>query len=291
LSTDPSIELSVVMAARDAEATIGEQIRALLGDPWPGDWEIVVADNGSSDGTRAAVEAAAGGNARVRIVDASEVQGESHARNVGVGAARGTSLAFCDADDVVGRGWVTAMAEALREHPFVTGPQEYETLNPTWLHGAFGTRMARELQLFEGIFPFGPTANLGVRHELMDAVGAFDTGLVVGMDVDLCRRLWLAGAHLTFVESAVVHYRYRATMGSLWRRARVYGTVAPEIGRRLVEAGGPTPSRWRGARSWVWLVRHLPTLRTRQGRARWVVVAGRSVGRISGSVRSRWVLL
>lgn len=285
------IDLSIVIAAYNAGETIGAQLRALIDQDWDGAWEVVVADNGSTDGTVDIVSSTAVGDSRVRVVDASGRRGAGHARNVGVRAAVGESIAFCDADDVVGEHWISAMGEALHAMAFVTGPQEYETLNPEWMHGSFGTRTARELQSFQGVFPFGPTANLGIRRELFEAIGGFDDSFLVGQDVEFCLRAWLAGVHLQFVEAAVVHYRYRPTMAALWKRSRQYGAVAPAVCRRLAEADRQTPSRWRGAKNWIWLVRRLPTLRSRAGRARWVVVAGGCVGRIVGSVRSSYLML
>lgn len=289
--SDPLIELSIVIAAYDAVGTIYDQLRALLDQEWDGDWEVVVADNGSRDGTREVVERVAATESRVSVLDASDRPGPAHARNRGVKHARGVSIAFCDADDVVGEGWLVAMGNALRSSPFVTGPQEYERLNPEWLHGIYGTVPARKLQTFAGIFGFGPAANLGMRRQLFEELGGFDPSLSVGEDVDLCLRAWQHGEHLEFVPEAVVHYRYRDRLSGIFRQAVLYGMSRPLIARRLAEAGRPTPSHWGGARNWVWLVRRLPTLRSKAGRARWVVVAGGSVGRIIGSVRSRHLAL
>jgi glycosyltransferase involved in cell wall biosynthesis len=286
-----SIELSVVIAAYDAAGTIGDQLRALLDQDWDGSWEIVVADNGSGDKTRQIVERAAASDSRVRLVDSSDRRGPAHARNVGVSHARGPSIAFCDADDMVGEGWLAAMGEAMRLSSMVTGPQEHERLNPEWLHGIYGTAPASELQTFSGIFAFGPAANLGIHRELFEQLGGFDASLTVGEDIDLCLRAWLRGERPEFVAGAVVHYRYRERLRDLWHQAVQYGATRPMIARRLSEAGLPMPSRLSGARNWIWLLRRLPSLRSRAGRARWAVVAGGSLGRIIGSVRQRYLVL
>lgn len=287
----PPVELSVILPTLNAAATIQAQLGALLAQEWTGDWEIVVADNGSTDGTVELVEDLSRSAPRLRVLDASDRRGAAHARNRGVDAAHGELLAFCDADDVVGASWVPAIAEALRVHPIVTGPQDHEALNPHWLHGLYGTAPARELQRYSGIFPFGPTANLGIRRELFEALGGFDESMPVGEDIELCLRAWLRGAELAFASEALVHYRYRATMRSIWSQAVLYGTAHPAISRRLAQADRPTPSRWSGMRSWGWLIRHLPTLRSTAGRARWIVVAGGAVGRLGGSVRHRYLSL
>lgn len=282
-----AVELSVILPALNAATTIGAQLEALLAQAWTGTWEVVVVDNGSSDGTTELVADVARCTPRVRLVDASDRPGAAHARNQGVAAAGGRLLAFCDADDVVGPSWLPAMAEALRAHALVTGPQEHESLNPTWLHGLYGTVPARKLQTYAGIFPFGPTANLGVRRELFEALGGFDESMPVGEDIDLCLRAWLHGEDLVFVDEALVHYRHRDTMAGIWRQAVLYGTAHPAIARRLASAGRPTPPRWRGARRWGWVIRHLPDCRSRAARARWLVVAGGALGHLRGSIRHR----
>lgn len=287
----PHVELSIIVPAFNAAATIGAQLDALQSQEWDAPWEVVVADNGSTDDTAAIVAARAATDARIRLVDAGDQSGASHARNAAIAASTGTSIAFCDADDVVGDRWVAAMGSALRTTQFVTGPQEYMMLNEPWLHGVYGSRPATELQLFAEIFPFGPTANLGIRRELFERLGGFDLSIAVYEDLELCLRAWLDGVDLQFVPDASVHYRYRTTVGGLWKQAVTYGAAAPDISRRLNAAGRQIPPRWRGAKNWLWLLRRLPSLRSRAGRAKWVVVAGGSAGRLRGSMRARHLML
>lgn len=288
---DEAVELSVVIPAFNAAATIGDQLDALLAQDWSASWEVIVADNGSTDDTAHVVRTMATTHPRLRVVDAGGRPGPSYARNCGVRAANGSSIAFCDADDVVADGWLAAIGGALREHRLVTGPQEYERLNPSWTWGVYGTRPARALQTFDDIFPFGPTANLGVRRDHFDDVGGFDAAMNTAEDLDFCLRSWLTGVSVVFVPDAVVHYRYRCDVRSLWRQALSYGATTPVIARKLAEHDQATPSRWAGAKRWIWLIRRLPTLRDRAGRARWVVVAGNAVGRVIGSARARWFML
>src|SRR4051812_37521166 len=112
------VDLSVVIAARDAESTLGEQLRALEAQEWDGTWEVLVVDNGSTDGTVDVVRRAATGWPALRLVPATNGVGPAYARNVGARAAAGRSLAFCDADDVVAPGWVVAVGAALRREEF-----------------------------------------------------------------------------------------------------------------------------------------------------------------------------
>lgn len=292
VSGPSAVDLCVIIAARDAAATIRDQLDALVCQSWDGGtWEVVVADNGSTDETRAIVERFAADHARVLLVDASAEPGAGPARNEAMRQSPARAFAFCDADDVVEPGWVAAMGAALGRDRFVAGRLAFDRLNPEWSRTAFYSKPPEQLETFDGIFPIAATANLGVTSEVIDTVGGFDGSFRTGQDLELCLRMWTAGIDLVFVPDAVVQYRYRPTMRSLFRRSREYGAVGPRIARRLAAAGAATPRRLAGLRNWLWLLRHIGKLRTLDGRARWVVVLGRHLGRIQGSVRERWLYL
>jgi len=286
-----STELSVIVPAHDAAATLREQLEALASQEWPGTWEAIIVDNNSTDATPTIVAEFARADCRFRLVTASKRRGPAYARNAGAEHARGRLLLFCDADDVVAPGWLAAMGDALTKSDFVTGPQELDRLNSPSIRGAYGTSASRGPQTFHGIFRFGASANLGVRRELFDRLCGFDETLSVGEDIDFCMRAWRAGSEVQFVPGAAVHYRLRPSVSALWAQARAYGASAPAIAQRLARSGGPTPPRFRGLKNWLWLVRNVPTLRSGAGRVRWIVVAGTCVGRLIGSVQHRVVLL
>lgn len=89
------VETTVVIPAYNAERFIGDALASLTAQS-AGDWECVVVDDGSSDGT--AERAAATGDPRIRVVR-QENGGVSAARNRGLELARGRFLLFLDADD------------------------------------------------------------------------------------------------------------------------------------------------------------------------------------------------
>jgi glycosyltransferase involved in cell wall biosynthesis len=273
--------LSVVIPARDAAATIDAQLEALLADPWDQPWELVVVDNGSTDATRTIVRRYAARDPRVRLVEAPDARGVSHARNVGIAAARADAVAMCDADDVVGRGWVGTMGTALRDHEFVAGPLDVDELNPPWVAEVRGRAIERGAGDFHGVFPFAHSCNVGLRAELVARVGGFDEELHTGEDIELSFRMWQAGVPLTYVPEAVVHYRYRTSMRALWEQSVAHARVGPLLERRVRATGAvvDTSGEWR---RWVWLLRHAPILRSKAGRAHWVSVAGGRVGRLEG---------
>src|SRR5436309_9736329 len=103
------VDVTVAIPMRNAAATIAEQLEALVDQDFTGEWEVVVADNGSTDDSRDIVRRFADRLPDLRVLDASQAVGAAHARNVALREARGDVFVVTDADDVVDRGWVTAM--------------------------------------------------------------------------------------------------------------------------------------------------------------------------------------
>ena len=247
-------------------------------------------DNGSTDGTAALVGEYANRDPRVRLVAATDRTGPSYARNVGFAAATAEAIASCDADDVVAPGWVRAMGDGLRVHACITGPLDVEQLNSLSLAESRG-RLATTGPTWFGVFPIVAAGNLGIRAATFEAIGGFDEGLRANEDHDLALRLRLAGVDVHFEPAAVVHYRYRRSAGDLWHQGLTYGAARPLMWKRVRDAGLSPPSRVAGWRSWAWLVVHLGSLRSSEGRAAWVWVAGNRLGQVGGSVRHRTVFL
>ena len=107
---------------------IGTQLEALARQKVDDPWEVIMADNGSSDDSRRIAEAFAA-KLPLRIVDASQRRGAAHARNFGVLKAIGDVVVFCDSDDEVGEGFLAAMGRALRQHELVACRFDFARLN------------------------------------------------------------------------------------------------------------------------------------------------------------------
>ena len=284
-------QLAVIIPAYNAEATLGEQLDALCSQTCDVSWQIVVVDNGSTDATQAVARSYSSPQVPVTVVRAVERSGPAYARNAGVAATSSPWIAFCDADDVVGTGWLTAISQALDEHAFVSGGVELEMLNSRWNQMSRGLSFSNRLTVFEGMFPYASSCNMAVTRNAFESAGGFDESLRVGEDIELSLRLWEQGVELHFAEAATVHYRLRSQLRTLFEQSREYGAIHPLLIGRCRVAGFTAPSRLAGAKGWLWMVRKLPMLRTRSGRARWLWVAGRQVGRLQGGLRVRRLYL
>lgn len=216
-----SAEVSVVVPVGPRFDDLPAQLHALARQSFGRGFELIISRNGVS---AERIDALVNGvtwpeQIDVRVVDASRRQGPSHARNVGWRRATGTIVLFCDADDVVDRRWVAQMTDALRRWPVIGGRLDYEQLNPTWL-ASWGAVSTDVLPDKFGHLPFAGSCNLGVRRDVLEALGGFDEGLSASEDVDLCWRAQYQGFEIALTVSAVVSYRRRADLRSLFLQAR-----------------------------------------------------------------------
>jgi glycosyltransferase involved in cell wall biosynthesis len=270
--------ISVVLPVRNGLPWLEEQLRALADQECPEPWEVIVADNGSRDGSGDVARRWAKDHERFRVVDASALAGAPAARNVGVRAARGDLIAFCDADDVVWAGWLAACAEALRHADIVAGAFDFWSLNGT-RKSATAPAAIRQL----GFLPAGLGANLAVRRSVFDGVGGFNEDLLLGEDIDLCWRLQLQGFQFAYAPDAVVAKRELTGFGNVFKRSFSYGRSGPALFRRYRSVGARR-NLVGAAKSWAWLVISLPLLFERRRRTQWARAAGMRSGRLVGSV-------
>jgi glycosyltransferase involved in cell wall biosynthesis len=284
-----SLKLSVVVPCLDAADTLGTQLKALAGQRWPHPWEVIVADNGSTDGSQRVVEEFRGRMPNLRRLDAAERCGPGHARNAGAAAATGDALAFCDADDEVAPGWLAALGGALGEHPFVTSRYEDRKLNSPRIRQIHKNPQGTGLIPYD-YPPFLPHAGgggLGIRRRLHESIGGFDETLPALEDTDYCWRVQLAGTELVFVPEAVVHIRYRPTLEGVFRQGLRYGEHNVLIYKKYRPLGMPRLGWTTGLAKWVLQLARAPQLVTAAGRARWIWQLGWRTGRLRGCLRHR----
>lgn len=289
-----TVRLSVVIPCWNEADTIGAQLDRLAEQTWSEPWEIIIADNGSTDETAQIVRRFQESMENLRVVDASARPGASYARNTGAAEARGEFLVFCDADDEVQSGWLAAMGEALREHDIVAGRLDTRVLNQAWLVPVRGDWQDERLIRFRRYLPLASSANLGVRRSLHQAVGGFDEDFLGAFhDLDYSWRLQQAGAELHFEPRAVVAYRFQHDFRALLQQARFYGVGAVSLYKKHLNQDLPRQRHpWLlGVLSWVGLLRRLPILPSERALGTFAWHLGWKLGMLEGSIRNRVVLL
>lgn len=282
--------LSVVIPCYNAEGTVRETMGALVGQQATEPWEVVVADNASTDDSIAIVESYRDRLPCLRIVDASERKGQPYALNTGAKAARGTALVFYDADDVAAPGWLQAIETALKDHAFVASRHMADALNPAWAVRARGRGQEEELRgiWYPPHLPHAGGCGLGMRRSLFEEVGGFDESLPYLHDTDICWKLIKRGHELELVHDAVIHIRYRTDLSSIFRQAWSWGFFNVILYTRHCPEGEELVDTWpRYFRRWWRLLRRSRALHRKESRARLAWRAGHLLGILKGSLAFR----
>jgi glycosyltransferase involved in cell wall biosynthesis len=227
------VAVSVVIVSRNGGRTLGDALASLADQRFDGAWEIVLADNGSTDDTRTVFERfrARRPDLAARAVDASGPASAAHARNVGVRVARGDRILFLDDDDAASPGWLAAMARALDRGPFVSSRWECRKLNDPDVYEARREEAERPFPRLP--FPphcrLVPTGAMGMRRAVFDAVGGFDVRCVRLADLDFCVRAARCGHQAVEAPGAVYHYRFRPSPADAYAQFRAYGLAWKEL--------------------------------------------------------------
>jgi glycosyltransferase involved in cell wall biosynthesis len=277
--------VSVILPVRNGVGTIEAQLDALAAQTYGGRWEVIVADNGSTDGTPDVARRWASRLPALTVLDTSQRPGSSYARNRGAQAAAGELLAFCDADDVVAPQWLAALVAGAASYDAVTGPQEIGAINETYVQA---WRPPRPTGLPRaGFLPYAPSCNLGVWATVFAQTGGFSEEYPQSHDVEWAWRAQLASFTLGWEPGAVVHYRYRTAPRAVWRQAYLSGVDAARLYRDYREHGMSRAPASRALRTWAWLGGRVPYVLSAERRGIWLRRAGEAAGRLAGSARFR----
>ena len=283
-------ELAVIICTRNGAESIGGALDSLAAQVTTLDWELVISDNGSTDGTAGVVRSHPQLGDQALIVDSSDRKGLSHARNVGVDATTAKYVAFLDDDDEVATDWLDELVCQLRKHRFVGSSMEYEKLNESrQMEG----RAQFQRDALQSIFGFTVVngAGAGIERALWQLVGGNDESLTTtGEDFDFSIRVQDATSVVpVLAKRASYHYRQRDGFVPSFQQGRRYG-----IGHVMLFAryGQSSPSREdlrRVRHLWWWVVTRAPVRIFSSRRSTWARQLGIRVGRLQGSlIEHRW---
>ena len=204
--------VSILIPAYNAEAWISDTLRSAVAQSWEPK-EIIVVDDGSTDGTLAVARQFE--SETVRVVTQKN-QGAAATRNAAFSLCKGDYIQYLDADDLMGPEKIASQMEALGQ-----SPDKRTLLSGSW--GNFMYRYYRtkfipsalwcDLSPVEWLLRkmrlnlYMQTASWLVSRELAEAAGPWDTRLLGDDDGEYFCRVLLASSGVRFVPGARVYYR------------------------------------------------------------------------------------
>jgi GT2 family glycosyltransferase len=256
------MKASVIVPSWNGVAYIGGCLDAILAQDYP-DFEVIVVDNGSTDGS---AELVTRQYPAVRFIRGERNRGFSLAANTGLGAATGELLILLNQDTVVQEGWLAALAAALADHAIgLAGCKLYypdATIQHVggFLYGKRGeTGHLGHQERDEGQYDqladrdFVTGAAIALTRSSLARIGPLDEGFTPAYyeDVDWCYRARRAGLRVVYVPDAqVVHYESTST-GSIsperklaWHRGRMRFVFKHQPVEWLRHQFAPAESNW-----------------------------------------------
>ena len=236
----------MVVPVRNRRALLRECLDGLAAQTFT-DFEVIVVDDGSSDGSGDEARADADAGRPVRLIEANG-RGAVAARRAGVEASRSPYLAFTDSDCVPESGWLAAGVAALAAGADLANGHTIPARAATLLER---TTASGE----EGLYP---TCNLFIRRDAYERAGGFDEraaarlgfrlgprakGLGFGEDTLLAWRIRRQGPAAYVPDAVVVHAVLPAdladTVSRTWMAAAFPGLVreVPELRDTLLVRG------------------------------------------------------
>lgn len=237
--------VSVIMPAYNARPYIGEAINSVLSQDYPY-IELIVVDDGSTDGTAAYAEEFGD---QVRVFRQANA-GVAAARNKGLAEAKGGLIAFLDADDLWCPGKLSAQVAYLEKNPEIGGVygkfirwegladgtfppplMEQKDSSNVSIIAAHSGSIYREL-LFDNIVHIITAV---IRRSAIEDIGGFDEGLRTGEDYDLWLRMSLT-YRMDKLDRTLAYYRVHPQSTTAVPRAE---NNEYKVLMRILERAGP----------------------------------------------------
>jgi GT2 family glycosyltransferase len=256
---------SVIVLTHDNLAFSRMCLASLLENTDYPNYELIVVDNASSDGTVAELQRLAGSIPNVKAILNDHNAGFGPGNNQGLAAASGEILVLLNNDTVVPRGWLTRLARHLEDAAIgLIGPATNRSCNeaqidiPYQTYGEFQAVARSQGERHEGErIPIRMPMMFCVafRRETYQRLGPLDERYEVGMfeDEDYALRAKAAGLQVAWTPEVYVHHAYHASIGKLLPTGDYMRLVKLNQGRfeekwgicwerhRALPASAPTP--------------------------------------------------
>lgn len=225
---------SVLIPSYNRADEIHELLDSFTRLVFPADrYEIIIADDGSTDNTRSVVEQYQRRNAlNIRYIS-QQNQGPGAARNLAMEHAEGDFFVFIDSDVTVPRDWLTNIAEVVNAEKADAygGADTYRDEFPALLKAinytmtSFLTTGGMRGKKGKKLAKFYPRSfNMGLSRALWRRIGGFGS-LRHGQDIEYSHRIISSGASVVFVDNAPVFHKRRTSLKRFYKQVFNWGVA------------------------------------------------------------------
>lgn len=215
--------VSVVICTYNRKDLLRECLTSLFDQTYPkDDYEIIVVDDGSTDGTEGVLRELAQSSSPVLRYFRQDNQGSASARNLGIGKARGEIIASIDDDCVATETWIENAVPFFADEKTVGVQGQTLPAEPVRLH-FFPPRFSYTIEVTKEV-PNHPTCNVFYRRQAILDVGGFNEKFKMtgAEDADLAFRIEERGQVVFSPEALVYHAVFYDTLADRLRFMKRY---------------------------------------------------------------------
>jgi glycosyltransferase involved in cell wall biosynthesis len=214
--------VSVIIPVYNDPDGLTDTVTSLIKQDYdPGQYEIIIADNGSDDDTLSrAQHFRRQYQGRVKVVVENAIQSSYAARNRGIDAAKGDLLCFIDTDMTVKSGYISELAALFHEHdPDYVGCKVRLFSKEKTASALYNILTGFKVKSMMERIHYAPTCCLTVKKEVFRKIGMFDERLKSGGDHMFGLKAYKAGLKFYYADRIIMYHPARATLKSLLKKA------------------------------------------------------------------------
>jgi glycosyltransferase involved in cell wall biosynthesis len=214
--------ISVIIPVYNDPSGLKDTLDSLVEQNFPKDlFEIIVADNGSTDSTLSVVKSFTDRYPKlIKLVQEKNIQSSYAARNKGIKEARGSIITFIDANMTVEKEWLKKVLESLEKNKTACLVCNVEVVTEgKSVFALYDKMVSFPIEKYVKEKHFTPTGCLTIYKDIFNKIGLFDPNLISGGDHEFGNRLYKTGYKIRYEPDIVMKHPTRHSVKQIFAKA------------------------------------------------------------------------